>query len=181
MTLPDPRRLVEAPIRRALAWLVVRGLILVSAIAALAACPHTMALDVHARDHVAMAAPVVLLGYVLLVHARRLLRGPVPAEARAEAWERAKQVDPDDAMLGLLVTGWVPVALMVALAVLLWPHIADPNPGLAAAWVVLGLPPIVVAWLVASSTWLDASRDDLARAEVESDAAFRRYWANVGR
>jgi hypothetical protein len=29
--------------------------------------------------------------------------------------------------------------------------------------------------------WLDACRDDLARAEQESDTRLRSYWANVGR
>jgi hypothetical protein len=124
---------------------------------------------------------VILFLYVVLAHARRAVHGPVSAEARIEAWDRAKQVEPDDATLALLVTGWVPVGLLVALSVLLWPHLTDPNPALAAAWAVLGVPPVVLAWLLASSTWLDASRDDLARAEGESDAVFRRYWANVGR
>jgi hypothetical protein len=181
MTLPDPRLLVEAPVRRALAWLILRGVALVGMIAALAACPHLLSLDVATCDRLAMAAPAVLLGYVALVYAHRLLRGRVSDEARAEAWDRAKAVDADDAALGLLVTGWVPVGLFVALFVVLWPHLTDANPALAASWAVFGVPTIVLAWLLASSTWLDASRDDLARAEGDSDAALRRYWANVGR
>ena len=181
MTLPDPRLLVEAPVRRALAWLILRGVALVGAIAALAACPHVFELDVATCDSLAMAAPAILLGYATIVHAHRLLRGRVSDDARAEAWDRAKAVDVDDATLGLLVTGWVPVGLFVALFVVLWPHLTDANPALAAAWAVFGVPTIVLAWLVASSTWLDASRDDLARAEGDSDAALRRYWANVGR
>ena len=181
MALPDPRLLVDAPVRRALAWLMVRGLALVAVIAALAACPLVMDLDVATSDRIAMAAPVILIAYAVVVRARRLLRGSVGAEARERAWERAREVDPDDAWLGLLVTGWVPVALLAALVVLMWPHVTDRNPALAAAWCVLGVGPVALAWLLASLTWFDASREDLARAEGDSDAAFRHYWANVGR
>jgi len=123
----------------------------------------------------------VLVGYSLLVHARRLLLDPVPEERRQLAWARAREVDADDATLGRLVWAWVPIGLLAALVLLLWPHVTDANPALACAWVVLGLPPIAVAWLIASSTWLDAARDDLARAELESDTLLRRYWADLGR
>jgi hypothetical protein len=177
----DPRHLVEAPVRRMLAAISVRGVLLVGVIVALAACPLLCALDVAARDGLTMIAPLILMGYALVAHARRLLLGVVSDEAREAAWARAREVDVDDATLGRLISGWVPVGLLAALVLLVWPHITDANPALACAWVVIGLPPIVVAWLMASSTWLDTCRDDLARAEGESDALFRRYWANLGR
>ncbi len=176
----DPRGLVESPVRRELQWLVVRGLALFLVVGALATCPVVCALEQGTCDALAMAAPLLLLGYSLTVHARRLVLGPVPEERRASAWSRASEVDADDALLGRMVCGWVPVGLLAALILLIWPHITDANPALACAWVVIGLPPTAVAWLVASSTWLDAARDDLARAELRSDALFRRYWANVG-
>lgn len=177
----DPREVVEGPVRRELGWLVARGVGLFGAVALLAACPIVGDLGVADRDHLAMAAPVLLLGYVGLVYVRRLALGPTSERAREAAWSRATEVDRDDAMLGRLVVAWVPVGLLLALGVLLWPHLTDPNPALACAWAVLGLPPIVFAWLLASSTWLDAAREDLARAEDRSDALFRAYWANPGR
>jgi hypothetical protein len=177
----DPRRLVEAPVRRELTWLEVRGIAFVAIVAALTGCPLVCALDVCARDGLAMVAPVILLGYAGLMHGRRILQGAVPVDARAAAWTRAREIDTADATLGRLVSAWVPIGLFVTLVVLLWPHITDANPALACAWVVIGLPPIVVAWLLASSTWLDACREDLVRAEGESDRLFRCYWANVGR
>jgi len=39
-----------------------------------------------------------------------------------------------------------------------WPHFTDPNPAHACGWVVLGLPAIAVASMLATSTWLDACR-----------------------
>ncbi len=150
-------------------------------IVCLAALPVSRPLDVGSRDALAIAAPLILLGYVLVVNGARLLRGRVPVTAREAAWAKAREVDEADAWLGRMVAGWVPVGLALALGVLLWPHLTDPNPALACAWAVLGLPPIAIAWLVASSSWLDACRDDLARAEEESEARFRRYWANPGR
>jgi hypothetical protein len=177
----DPRLAIEAPVRRELAWVVVRGIALVAIIAALAACPLACPLDVPTCDRLAMVAPTLLLGYGALMLGRRLIRGVVAEEARQVAWDRAREVDAADAALGRMVSAWVPVGLLAALTLVLWPHITDANPALACAWVVIGLPPMVAAWIIASSVWLDTCRDDLARAEGESDALFRRYWANVGR
>jgi len=177
----DPRGAIDAPIRRELLWLVVRGLALFIAVAALAVCPVVCALEPATCDALAMAAPALLVGYSLLVHGRRLVVGPVPEDQRELAWVRAREADADDAMLGRLVWIWVPIGLVAALLLLVWPHITDANPALACAWVVIGLPPTAAAWLLASSTWLDSARDDLARAELESDHLFRSYWANLGR
>lgn len=177
----DPRGAIDAPVRRELQSLVVRGLLLFIVVASLAVCPIVCGLGPDARDAVAMAAPLVLFGYGLAVHARRRLLGPLAEDQRAFAWTRAGEVDADDALLARLVWAWLPIGLLAALILLVWPHITDPNPALACAWAVLGLPPIVAAWLFASSTWLAAAQDDLARAERASDALFRSYWANLGR
>jgi len=173
--------LVEEPVRRELARLVVRGIALVAVIATLAVLPVVMKLDVLARDELATAAPVLLLAYALASNALRLVRGRATADERLAAWVRAREVDADDALLGQMVALWVPIGLLAALSLLVWPHITDPNPALACAWVVLGLPPITAAWVFASTTWLDACRDGLAHAEDESTVRFRRYWANPGR
>ena len=173
--------LVEEPVRRELARLVVRGVALVVAIAMLAVLPVVMSLDVPTRDEIATAAPTVLLAYALASNALRLARGRSTADERLTAWARAREVDADDALLGRMVALWVPIGLLAALSLLVWPHITDPNPALACAWVVLGLPPIAAAWAFASTSWLDACRDGLAHAEDESTARFRRYWANPGR
>jgi hypothetical protein len=177
----DPRSLVEAPVRRALTGVIARGLALVAAVAALAVWPVIASPEVVVRDGIAVVVVAVLIVYVLLVHASRVGRARPPEEAVELAWDRAKEIDRDEAALGLMVAGWVPVGLLLALGVLLWPHLTDSNPALAAAWSVLGLPPIAIAWMVATSTWLAACREDLARAEHEADVRFRTYWANVGR
>jgi len=177
----DPRTLVEAPVRSALAGVMGRGIALAGVVGALALVPMLAHPETAVRDGVAIAVVLVLFGYVVAVHAARLGRPRLPEEARERAWERAKEIDRDEAAVGLVVTGWVPVALFLAMGLLLWPHLTDPNPALAAAWTVLGLPPMAMAWMVATTTWLDACRDDLARAELEADLRFRSYWANVGR
>jgi hypothetical protein len=181
MTLPDPRTLVEQPVRRELAWLVVRGVALVGVMAGLAVVPVAVPLDVPARDGIAVAAVVTLFGYGLAANVVRRTHDRVPLKALAEAWDRAREVDPADAWLGRAVAMWVPVGLVATLGLLVWPHFTDPNPALACAWVVLGLPPVTAAWLFASTTWTDSCRDALARAEDESQSRFRRYWANPGR
>jgi hypothetical protein len=181
MSVPDPRQVVEEPVRRALGGVIARGVALVAVVGALAACPLVFHPDVPTRDALAVAAPVLLIAYALLVNARRLARGGTSPMAREEAWVRASEVDAADAQLGRMIATCVPAGLLVALGVLAWPHLTDANQNLAAAWVVLGLPSMTFAWMFASTTWLDACRDDLARAEGESDARFRRYWANPGR
>ncbi len=166
--------------RLALVGVMGRGLALVAALALLALWPVAAKPEVAVRDGIGGLAVVVLVAYAAVVRISRRLGGRPALEARERAWERAREIDSDDASLGLLVAGWVPVGLLLALGLLIWPHLTDQNPALAAAWVVFGLPPFVLAWSLASSTWLDACRDDLARAEEESDTQLRRYWANVG-
>jgi hypothetical protein len=138
--------------------------------------------DAGVRDAIAFAGIGVLFAYGTWVRiAERVRTGRPSEEARARAWHRAREIDGDDASLGLLVAGWVPVGLLLATGLLLWPHMTDPDPATAVAWVVMALPPVALGWLMATSAWLDACRDDLARAEHEADARLRRYWAGVGR
>ena len=176
----DPRSQVEAPVRGALAAVMGRGLALVGFLALLALWPIVAHPEVAVRDGIAWVAVGLLVGYGVWVRVSARIAGRPSPQARALAWDRAKEIDPDDATLGLLVAAWVPAGLLLTIGLLVWPHLTDPNPALAAAWVVLGLPPFALAWLFATTTWLDACRDDLARAERESDTRLRSYWANPG-
>jgi hypothetical protein len=177
----DPRTQVEAPVRGALVGVMGRGLALVAMVSLLALWPIVAHPEVAMRDAIAGIVFAVLIGYGAWVLISQHRHGQASEEAREVAWDRAREIDSDDASLGLLVAGWVPVGLLLALGLLLWPHFTDPNPAIAAAWVVLGLPPFVAAWLVVTTAWLDGCRDDLARAEQESDTRLRSYWANLGR
>ena len=176
----DPRAVVEEPVRGALVGVMARGIALVGVMALLALVPIAARPETQVRDGIAGVALGLLVAYGLYVRASGWHAGRPPLEARERAWARAQEIDGEDAALSLLVAGWVPAGLLLAVGLLLWPHLTDPNPALAAAWVVLGLPPFALAWLFATTTWLDACRDDLARAEQESDTRFRRYWANPG-
>jgi hypothetical protein len=176
----DPRAQVEEPVRGALVGVMGRGIALVLLMALLALWPVAARPDVPVRDGIAGLAIGILIAYGLYVRAAAWHLGRPPLAARERAWDRAREIDAEDAALGLLVACWVPAGLLLAIGLLLWPHMTDPNPALAAAWVVLGLPPFALAWLFATTTWLDACRDDLARAELESDVRFRHYWANPG-
>ena len=121
----------------------------------------------------------MLIGYAALVFGRARAGGP-PEEALAGAWHAAREVDPADALLALGVAGWVPVAIAAALVVMTWPHLNDPNPALRGAWAVLGVPTILLAWILATNAWLHGCRASLADAEAESRRRFRGYWANAG-
>lgn len=176
----DPRTEVEAPVRRALAGVMVRGLALVAGMALLALWPLAVTLEEPVHDALAAVAVGLLVTYAGWVRLAEHLRGRLDPADRALAWDRAKQVDSEDATMGLLVAGWVPVGIALALALLLWPNLTAENPAKGATWTVMALPPTAIAWLLATIAWLDACRDDLARGEAESLVRLRTYWANVG-
>jgi hypothetical protein len=178
----NPQHDVEAPVRRALLWLVVRGVVLVGVVLALVLAPRLPALAPLAYIDAAVAIVVSLLLFGLAGAAlveRRVLGRPSD-EARAGAWFRAREVEPADAMLALVVAGWVPVALLAGLVVLAWPNFTDPAAGTRAAWWAIGTPALGAAWLVAVAAWLETIRDVLARAVGDSERRFRSYWANPG-
>jgi hypothetical protein len=179
----DPRLEVEAPVRRALLALVARGVALVGVVLALVLAPGLppLARFRSLDDVVAIVVPALLFAYGAGVLAGRRLHGRPSEGARAAAWFRAREIEPADAMLALLVAGWVPVALLAALVVLAWPHLNDPDATIRGAWGALGVPALAAAWLVAANLWLEATRDRLARAIGESERRFRSYWANPGR
>jgi hypothetical protein len=176
----DPRREVEAPVRRALAALVLRGVILVGLVLALVLLPSHPALGA-LRDPATVLVPLVLFAVAGLLWTERRVRGRPADDARAAAWSRAREVDEADAMLALLVAGWVPVALAAALVVLVGPHFAEPDLEVRGAWWAFGIPLLLTAWIVATNAWLDATRDELARALGEADRRFRAYWGDLGR
>jgi hypothetical protein len=180
MDRDDPRLAVEAPIRRALGALVARGLGLVAIVLLAVLCPVVPALH-HFDDAIAVIVPVLLFAYAFAIFVERRMRGRPAEELRAAAWYKAREIDDADAMLALLIAGWVPVALLAALVVMAWPHLNDPSVTVRGVWGAIGVPTLAAAWLVASNTWLEDSRDVLARSIAESDKAFRNYWANLGR
>jgi len=180
MPAEDPRTEVEAPVRHALVRIVARGFVLVAVTLAAVLCPVIPALH-EAADAVAFIVVALLYLYALAIAIERRVRAPLDPQVRANAWYKAREIDDGDAMLALVIAGWVPVALAAALVVMVWPHLNDPNPQLRGAWAVIALPQIVASWLFASAAWLDSCRDELARAIGESERRFRNYWANVGR
>jgi hypothetical protein len=176
----DPRAEVEAPVRHGLVRIIARGLVLVGVTLAAALCPVVPTLHHHA-DAIAVAVVAMLYLVALVAFVERKVRPPLDPAVRAGAWFKAREIDDDDAMLALVIAGWVPVALAAALVVMVWPHLNDPNLQLRGAWAVIAVPQIVAAWLFATTAWLDSCRDEIARAIGESERRFRSYWANVGR
>ncbi len=177
----DPHALVAAPLRHALTSLVVRGIALVGVIGTLAVWIVAAKPDAAGRDAATLLAICLLAVYSVVVRGTRLARGRPALEEREVAWERAQELDRDETALALLVVAWVPAAVWLALAVLLWPHLTDADPKTASTWAVFGIAAAGMAWMVMVSTWLDAARDDLARAERDADIRFRSYWSNLGR
>lgn len=166
--------------RRALVALVVRGVVLVGAVLLLVLLPAVPAFA-WLRPVAPYAVPAMLFGSALLVVAERRVRGRPGEELRASAWFRAREIDEADAMLALLIAGWVPVALLAGLVLLAWPGLNDRDAATRGIWGAVGVPTLAAAWLIAANTWLEATRDELARALADSERRFRSYWANLGR
>jgi hypothetical protein len=183
MDRDDPRNEVEAPVRQALLSLVVRGVTLVAIVLAIVLLPRLPALAGYRalEDVASIAVPLVLFGYGALVLLDRRRHGRPSEDARAAAWFRAREIEPADSMLALLVAGWMPVTLVAALVLLAWPRLNDPDAMARGVWGAVGVPTLAAAWLVAANLWLEATRDVLARAIGESERRFRSYWANPGR
>lgn len=166
--------------RHAMLALVTRGLFLVGAVLLAVLLP-TVPPVAGLAGWAPIAVVVILFGYAAAVLVDRRLHGRPPEAIRAAAWFKAREIDDADAMLALLVAGWVPVALLAALVVLAWPHLNDKDAATRGIWGAIGVPTLAAAWLIAANTWLDATRDVLARAIVDSERRFRSYWANPGR
>jgi hypothetical protein len=176
----DPQQMVDAPVRRALLELVGRGIALVAVVLLLVLGPSLPALS-WTRDLATVLLAAALFGVAALVRLERHVRGRPSEAARSDAWARARGVDEGDAALGLLIAGWVPVMLAAGLIVLVGPHVADANLEVRGVWWAFGIPVLLGGWIVATNGWLDATRDELARALGESDRRFRAYWADPGR
>ena len=149
----DPRREMEAPVRRALAALVFRGVVLVGLVAALVLLPSHPALG-GLREPATALVPIVLFSVAGLLRIERRVRGRPDDESRATAWSRARAVDEADAMLALVIAGWVPVALAAALVVLVGPHFSEPDLEIRGFWWGFGIPLLLTAWVVATNAWL---------------------------
>jgi hypothetical protein len=180
MSGTDPQHLVEAPVRRALLRLIVRGVGLVAVVLALVLAPSVPSLT-WTRDLATVLIPVVLFGVAGLIRLERQVRGRPSDAARADAWARARAMDEADAMLALVVAGWVPVALAAGLVILAGPHFAEPDLEVRGVWWAFGIPVLLTGWIVATNGFLEAARDELAFALGESDRRFRAYWADPGR
>lgn len=92
MDRDDPRLAIEAPIRRALGSLVMRGLGLVAIVLLAVLCPVVPALH-HFDDTIAVLVPALLFAYALVIFVERRRRGRPPEELRAAAWFKAREID----------------------------------------------------------------------------------------
>jgi hypothetical protein len=173
---PDPRQLVEAPVHRALDFLVVRGAASF-AVGVLAVLVTVMAPEgmVHQLGHAAL--PGVLL-FVVLARAFHA------AAARGEwigagAWARAAEVNRPETQFAALVAVAVPVSWAAGLGAVLVRHASDPPA--AAAILGVWLPLAAALWFLATIAWAGDCRERLARAHEAAEARFRAYWAGVSR
>ena len=83
----DPQQIVDAPVRRALLELVVRGIALVAVVLMLVLGPSVPSLA-WTRDLANVLLAAVLFGVAGLVRLERHIRGRPSEPARADAWAR---------------------------------------------------------------------------------------------
>ena len=110
-----------------------RGMALVATVSLLALWPIAAHPEVAVRDAIAGVVFVVLIGYGAWIRISQRLHGHAPGGGPRAGVGSGEGDRPGRGDVGLLVTGWVPVVLLVGLGVLPWPHLTDANPALAAA------------------------------------------------
>jgi hypothetical protein len=186
VTWSDPRVAVQAPVRRALEGITLRGTLAFAFVAVAVACPTLPGLDpwFHELAHVAVPGFFVIavaIGFVeRQVRGRAMvtLLGSGPWErTRAEAWRRAQELAPEDTRLAMVLVAAVPVGVFGGLAALALPHLlrGDQVP----EWVGLWAPALTILAILTSITWIEQCRDRIARAVASSNAELRAYWAGV--
>jgi hypothetical protein len=171
----DPRHDVEAPVHRALEFLIVRGAASF-AIAIVAVLITVMAVDGPPATIGHLALPAVL-GIVIvarIVHV--LVRGAGPVTDGA--WQRASAIQGGESRLAAAVAIAVPLAWAAGGAAILVRHaelrgIEDA----LGVWLPIG----GALWVGASIAWAHDCRERLALALDESDRRFRAYWAGLRR
>jgi hypothetical protein len=172
----DPHAAVTEPVRHALGWLVVRG-VLSFAVAVTAVVVNVAAADgpLHLIGHVAL--PVVL-GSVVLARIVHVALDREPWDGY-DAWSRAAAVDRAETMMVALVAVVVPLGWIVGLGAILVHHLSQP----AQLAEVLGVwaPAAGGLWAAATISWAGDCRERLARAVAESSRRFRAYWAGLRR
>ena len=176
----DPQRSVDAPVRRALLELVVRGIALVAVMFMLVLGPSIPSLawtrDIATVLVVSSCSPSPRSSASSATSAAARARPPAPTPGPVPAPStRATRPWGSSSRAG---SRW---RSATALVVLVGPHFAEPDLEVRGAWWAFGIPVLLSGWIVATNGWLEATRDELARALGESDRRFRAYWADPGR
>lgn len=175
----DPRAQVEAPVRAALARLVLTGTAVFAGAMALGLACTVGGLDDmawHMTTHV--GAAVLLLAFLVLSQVARVVHRRPPASLRDDAWSRAYEIDRTDAQVAAIVTAAAPVGVFAMLAVMTWPHLM--SRATRAEEYGLWLPILVILWVLSTVRWVEIARDTIARSIEASEQRWRAYWAHPG-
>lgn len=169
---------VEAPVRAALGRIIVGGVVLFAAALLAGLCTRLCGVDHHWRPITHFGAAGVMLVYLVATAIHRRFARPVDPSLREQAWTRAWELDRADAQLASLLVAAVPVALLVALASMVLPHLG--YPAHQAEEIGLWVPPLAMLWCFVTRRWLSQCRDQLARSIARSEEQLRVYWLSPG-
>ncbi len=172
----DPASHIDEPLRAALGWLVMESTAALALVALAVVCPTILRLDGPACDVVHFAGPVALTAWVLGSWVVRTMR-PRPPVSHAQAWERARLVDPTEAAAAVAIATVSTLAVGLAFAVIVRFYFMQP--GMGATTIMVLLPALIALYLSVIATGVHNLTDRLARGMGESDARFRAYWRGV--
>ncbi len=176
LSMGEPARDVDEPLRQALGWLVVESTAAIALVAIAVVCPTILPLDGLACDAVHLAGPVSLAIWVVASWALRTYRAR-PIVPPSLAWERARRADPGEAALAVAIALVSTVAVGVAFAIIVRFYFFEP--GMRATTITIFLPALLLLYFAVIATGIHNLTDRLARASGESDARFRAYWRHV--
>jgi hypothetical protein len=179
MTLDDRRLSVHAPLRSALDRIVTLGAIGYALACALVFVPAICPLSPTAHEAAHLALPALVVAHLVVRTLLRLVDGRPRDEDVDRAWAQARSVDRQTTLIAILVVTVGSIGLLLALLVMVEPHLAQP--GQLGVYAAVYIPILGALWVLATVSFAHGARDRLAAALAESDRHLREYWAAVGR
>jgi len=171
------RDTVRAPLRAALDRIITWGAVGYALAAVVVAVPALCPLppDLHEAAHVAL--PVLVVAHLVVRTAIRVAAGPPSGEATRAAWAEARAFDRSTTLVAAVVVAAGSIGLLLALFVLVVPHVT--NAAEAGLYAAVWIPLLGVIWALATVSIVEGARDRLAYAVEESDRRLRAYWTAV--
>lgn len=172
---PNPAEAIARPIHAAVEAILFRATASFAVVVLTVLWAHPPLANAGARVLAHYLLPALLAAYVAV----RTIAGVRKRPQDVDAWPRAFELAPAATRLARIAVVGTPLAVAIAGASLIEPHLVDP---VDRPWALaIATPALALLWVLATLAWSDDCQGRLAHAATESDARFRAYWSGIGR